>query len=432
MAKYVIDSTTLTNIANAIRNKTATSDPILPTEMPQAIQSISVDQGALSVVVSNIQLNRFGILDFVVTPTGAESLPSLTYNYIITVNGTSKKFNTKPMDISDMLYYDEADNTIEVEAYINFFGDDDSAALIYDYNPEVYAVEEVNSIYGPNISAEYYDKDGCYYIMMYDSIVGTDALKKFNPASLEINTLLTLDSTYRIYGTRTCIVNDDFYCFGSTKHYKYNIPTGVKTDLNLTIYPYNGQGTTCYNPNTNRIHIYAANSNDDTYRMYTYDLNSGTLYLTNLAASLGLPSVGMSKMVMYNNKLYFAGGTTDPFRNFGAASSNIWEFNVANASNVSATIVGDLGTELTGCAAFLSGSNYYIMGGAEDFASTYSKIYKFNLASVSLEVDRSLPIDLIYASAAYDGKRKAYIFGGINGPAYDGPDSHLISCYINI
>ena len=41
MAKYVIEDTTLTNIASAIREKTGKSDLLLPSQMPSEIQSIS-------------------------------------------------------------------------------------------------------------------------------------------------------------------------------------------------------------------------------------------------------------------------------------------------------------------------------------------------------------------------------------------------------
>ena len=41
MAKYVIEDTTLTNIASAIREKTGKSELLLPNQMPSEIQSIS-------------------------------------------------------------------------------------------------------------------------------------------------------------------------------------------------------------------------------------------------------------------------------------------------------------------------------------------------------------------------------------------------------
>ena len=41
MSKYAIESTTLTNIASAIRSKKGTSDSYTPLEMPAAISSIS-------------------------------------------------------------------------------------------------------------------------------------------------------------------------------------------------------------------------------------------------------------------------------------------------------------------------------------------------------------------------------------------------------
>lgn len=41
MSKYVIDSSTLTSIANAVRAKTGTTDPIKVSDIPTAISNIS-------------------------------------------------------------------------------------------------------------------------------------------------------------------------------------------------------------------------------------------------------------------------------------------------------------------------------------------------------------------------------------------------------
>ena len=47
MSNYIIQDTTLTDIANAIRNKTGSNGPMTPLEMPNKIESIETGGGSL-------------------------------------------------------------------------------------------------------------------------------------------------------------------------------------------------------------------------------------------------------------------------------------------------------------------------------------------------------------------------------------------------
>ena len=47
MSKYVIDSSTLTSIADAVRAKTGTTDPIKVSDIPTAISNISGGGGGI-------------------------------------------------------------------------------------------------------------------------------------------------------------------------------------------------------------------------------------------------------------------------------------------------------------------------------------------------------------------------------------------------
>ena len=58
MSNVMIDADVMTSIANAIRDKTKTSDSYLPSEMPEAIKSISGGSGYYNAMLYDIKARR--------------------------------------------------------------------------------------------------------------------------------------------------------------------------------------------------------------------------------------------------------------------------------------------------------------------------------------------------------------------------------------
>ena len=101
MAKYTIDSTTLTNIGDAIRGKTQTSAGITPLDMPNAINSIpTYDNGdAVAYPQSSIPAGAQKVYTEQVVSDIAEALQQKTgTSEGITINQYVDKINSIPVD----------------------------------------------------------------------------------------------------------------------------------------------------------------------------------------------------------------------------------------------------------------------------------------------------------------------------------------------
>ena len=93
MAKYTIEDTTLTNIANAIRTKSNTTETLKPTDMPNAINAIE----------TTTVVNEEGILDAVAnTPSGTSFIetdiaPGPTDEYVVETRIAWNRINKRQL-----------------------------------------------------------------------------------------------------------------------------------------------------------------------------------------------------------------------------------------------------------------------------------------------------------------------------------------------
>ena len=463
-------NTVFTNIANAIREKTNTSDLIKPNDMAEKISTIETSGGgipgityseyastnkyALDIMAEDANLSTIDITpsaanDIAVNIFATEATTNLTLsggsngNLTGTVNITDTNYtgsivanNLSPENIAKGKTILGVEGTLESDAGVIvtsnikitnstsdiLSGETDKLYILNNQNNLKYKIsnvveyneysnQSISAALPRNLYASCCAKYGNYVYLFGGYSSGYSyyifKLDFINKTSSILNEVLP----QKLKDACCAAYGDNIYIFGG-----YNGNTSLKT-----IYKFNCKTETietlsttlpktlfnaCCSINGDNIYIFGG-KNSGTALDTIYKFNCTTETVETLSATLSQPIYGACCSI-YKDNIYIFGGVSG-----SSIQGSIYKFNCLTET-ISTLTVSLLYPMYNGCCECYD-NIIYILGGYNDF-QTYNKISKFNCDNETIESSaRVLPYTLKESSCAMHGN-KIYTFGGyVNG-----------------